>query len=241
MKRSSDRFLRLAFPAAALAAGIAIGSIWHPPAPAPAPEVFRASPTELLEPDNPGHIVLLPLRGHRDEAIVRAIFAANPDLPNLDKLSSPDDAPWGPDSEGWDPGLPFHGERFLYVYVGRHFVPLDRIFSEEPQPDIFVLINSPDTCGYNDCEAFAAGFEDGKWRHRFGLYGTIRNGYGVVVMAGVPLEARVHESTPPWRYGPPFVVQPVNDGRPTFIWRTGGVYWDGKEWSYFCWDQCRDR
>lgn len=244
----SGYLTRLCFgPLAALAAGIAIGLTWRLSAPmlepARAPEVFRASPTDLSSPPSPAHIVLSLLRGHPDEAIVRAYFAANPNLPNLDELSPDDDLDrfFGPESELWNPDLPFGGQRWLRVFVGRFFLEIDRLGREEhPKPDLVVLIDTPETCGYDGCDAFVLSARDGSWRYEVGLYGVEWYRFATVMMARVPMEGRVPGSEPPWRYGPPIVVSPVNDGRPTFFWRTGGVYWDGKDWVRFCWDQCVD-
>jgi hypothetical protein len=245
MKSLVDRLRSFAFLAATLAAGIAIGFAWREPAPAPAlgPEVFRANPPPLIGPPNSRHIVLLPLRGHQDEAIVRAYFATDPELPNLDELSTDEELAreWGPDSEGYDPGLPFHGQRWLRIFVGRYYLDEDRYLRvESDRPEIFILIDTPDSCGYNGCDAFAIGFQDGEWKGLMGLYGSHRNGFATISLAGVPIEGRILESMLPWRYGPPLVIQPMNDGRPTFIWGEGGVYWDGKDWTSFCWLKCDD-
>lgn len=241
--KSWPHLRRIAPPAAALAAGIAIGFAWRPPVLSLGPGVFRANPPDIAEPPNTGHIVLLPLRGHQDEAIVRAFFSGRPDLPNLDELSTDEEMAreWAPDSEGYDPGLPFYGERWIRIYVGRYYLDIDRYLGDDSaQPEIFILIDTPDSCDYNGCVAFAIRFEDGEWKGLMGLYGSHRNGFATISLAGVPIEGRILESTSPWRYGPPRVIQPMNDGRPTFQWGQGGVYWDGKDWTSFCWLKCDD-
>jgi hypothetical protein len=128
----------------------------------------------------------------------------------------------------------------LAILVGRHRITGGK------QPDlVFMLVPMKEPeygiYGRRGWDAAALVKSDGKWRIAASM-----SGYGDRKLGGIMVTTEPIWGTFPdpddkvTGYGPIFQVPPSRDGRPTMINNETGIFWDGREWQFFCWRHCTE-
>jgi hypothetical protein len=157
-------------------------------------------------------VVLRPIAGDPDAAIVRAYAARN-----HQKI------------------LERFGEARDYD-IETAFVGRGRI-APGPEPQILFILTQPSDYRQGQYPGFAITKSGGEWIALTGLYGFVDGAFGVVYLATEPIPARLFNSET-YEIDIAAVVAPENEGRRTLVWNENGFYWNGAKWDWYCWRRC---
>jgi len=158
-------------------------------------------------------VVLRPIAGDPDAEIVRAYVARN-----HEKIR----ARFGSVAADYD---------IETAFVGRGKI------APGPESQILFLLTQPYDCNRNQCKGFAITKTSDEWIEVTALRGFVDGAFGVVYLATEPIPARLFNPET-YEHDIAAVVAPENEGRRTLVWNEGGLYWNGTEWDWYCWQRC---